>query len=294
MILGTQESVAGGLHLAFGRLARDRGEALQIFSKSSRQWAAPALTETAVTDFKSEREKLGGQALPVAAHASYLINLAAPSEFIYQRSIAALVDECERAERLGVDQVVVHPGAALSASVAVGMARVVTALQVVCGAMRGMRVRLLLEITAGQGSCVGCSLEQLAELLQKTGDTRLGVCLDTQHMYAVGLDWTTPRGYEQVMKDVERLIGVSHVEAFHLNDSKKGLGLRVDRHERIGDGIIGLAPFGRLITDERWAAIAGYLETPPLANGEDSFGQGLERLRSLAKPIKKSASRARP
>jgi deoxyribonuclease-4 len=139
----------------------------------------------------------------------------------------------------------------------------------------------LLEITAGQGSCVGCSLPQLAEMLARAGERRLGVCLDTQHMWATGIDWTTPRGYAKTMADVERIIGLGRVEAFHLNDSKKPLGARVDRHAVIGDGLIGARPFARLVADPRFADVPGFLETPPLPSGEESFALGLSRLRGL-------------
>lgn len=280
MILGAHESAAGGLHLAFERGARDGAHALQLWVRSSRQWAARALEAEQLERFHAAHRVAGG--MPLAAHASYLINLAAPSEPLWERSIAALTEECVRAEQLGVSQVIVHPGAALEAGAAAGVRKVARGLRRVCAALGPRpRVRLLLEITAGQGSCVGCSFAELAEMLDRAGEPRLGVCLDTQHMYAVGIEWTTPRGYARTFADFDRLIGLRHLEAFHLNDSKRPLGARVDRHQRIGDGLIGLAPFQRLIRDERFAALPGYLETPPLDDGEESYAQGLSRLRSL-------------
>ena len=138
-----------------------------------------------------------------------------------------------------------------------------------------------MELTAGQGSCVGCSFEQLAEMLHQAGERRVGVCLDTQHMFAAGIDWTTPAGYERTFEELDRVIGLSHLEAFHLNDSKRPLGARVDRHAVIGDGFIGLEPFGRLVRDPRFAELPGFLETPPLPSGEESYALGLSRLRSL-------------
>jgi deoxyribonuclease-4 len=139
----------------------------------------------------------------------------------------------------------------------------------------------LVEITAGQGSSLGCSFEQLAAILAATGESRVGVCLDTQHMYAAGYDWTTERGYEETFERFERVVGLRHLEAFHLNDSKKPLGSRVDRHEIIGDGLIGLAPFARLVNDPRFRTLPAYLETPPSENGEESYALGLTRLRGL-------------
>src|SRR5439155_1535122 len=156
------------------------------------------------------------------------------------------VDECRRAETLGVGQVIVHPGAAVGGSVAEGIRNVSRSLRSICAELRGKRVRLLLEFTAGQGSCVGCSFEQLAEMLKQTGERRLGVCLDTQHLYAAGIEWTTARGYDQTFADFDRIIGLRHLEAFHLNDSKRPLGSRVDRHAVIGEGFIGVKPFARL------------------------------------------------
>jgi deoxyribonuclease-4 len=138
-----------------------------------------------------------------------------------------------------------------------------------------------LEYTAGQGACVGCSFVELAEILQRAGEPRLGVCLDTQHLHAAGVDWTTARGYARTFEELDRLVGLGHLEAFHLNDSKRPLGARVDRHAVIGEGTIGLEPFGRLVRDPRFAALPGYLETPPLPSGEESYALGLHRLRSL-------------
>jgi deoxyribonuclease-4 len=280
MILGAHESSAGGLHLAFERGARDGAHALQLWVRSSRQWAARPLDDEQLGLFRAAHRASGG--IPLAAHASYLINLAAASEPLWERSVAALTEECTRAEQLGVAQVIVHPGAAQDSGAKAGIKKVARGLRRVCAALGARpRVRLLLEITAGQGSCVGCSFAELAEMLDRAGESRLGICLDTQHMFAVGIDWTTPRGYERTFAELERLIGLRQLEAFHLNDSKRPLGARVDRHQRIGDGLIGLAPFERLLTDERFAALPGYLETPPLDDGEESYAQGLARLRSL-------------
>jgi deoxyribonuclease-4 len=282
MILGAHESVAGGLPLVFERCTRDRARALQLWTRSSRQWAAPPLDDAVVCAFRklllTEQRK---GPFPTAAHASYLINLATANDFIRRRSTATLLDECLRAERLGVRQVIVHPGAAVGASRATSIRNVSRSLRTICAALRRKRVRLLLEFTAGQGSCVGCSFEELAEMLQQTGERRIGICLDTQHLYAAGIEWTTARGYEKTFDDFDRIVGLPLLEAFHLNDSKRPLGSRVDRHAVIGEGFIGLRPFGRLIRDPRFAHLPGYLETPPLASGEESYAVGLARLRSV-------------
>ncbi len=286
MILGAHESVAGGLHNVFDRAARDGCDAVQLWTRSSRQWAARPLDDETIAAFKRAHRTARGATtadkLPLAAHASYLINLAAKSDAIWERSTETLYDECVRAEALGVAQVIVHPGACVGGSVEEGLDRVVRALAQICRMLGPKpKVRLVVENTAGQGTCVGCSFAELAAMLERVGERRLGVCLDTQHLWASGIDWTTERGYEQTFADFDRIVGLRHLRAFHLNDSKKPLGARVDRHAVIGDGLIGTRPFARLLADARFAALPGFLETPPLPNGEESFALGLRRLRAL-------------
>jgi deoxyribonuclease-4 len=281
MILGAHESAAGGVHHVFERCARDRAEAVQLWTRSSRQWASRPLPPDEIRAFKRAHAAYAKPKIPTAAHASYLINLAARSDAIWERSTETLLEECRRAEQLGVRQVIVHPGAALDLPVAEGLRRVSRALKRICAALGRARVRLLIECTAGQGSCVGCSFAELDAILQGAGERRLGVCLDTQHLYAAGIDWTTPRGYARTFEEFDRVVGLRHLEAFHLNDSKRPLGARVDRHAVIGEGHIGLAPFARLVRDPRFASLPGYLETPPLANGDESYALGIRRLRSL-------------
>jgi len=286
LILGAHESVAGGLDTVFARAARDGCDAVQLWTRSSRQWAARPLDDAAIAAFRAAHRRARGattgRKLLLAAHASYLINLAAASPIVWDRSTEALYDECVRAEALGVAQVIVHPGAAVGCSTTDGIDRVARALVQICRALGPRpKVRLVLELTAGQGSCVGCSFAELAEMLQREGERRLGVCLDTQHMWAAGIEWTTPRGYARTFDEFDRVVGLRHLEAFHLNDSRKPFGARVDRHAPIGDGLIGVAPFRRLIHDERFADLPGFLETPPLPSGEESFALGLSRLRAL-------------
>jgi deoxyribonuclease IV len=297
VILGAHESVAGGLHNVFERAARDGCDAVQLWTRSSRQWAATPLDDERIDAFKrahrAARGATTGEKLPLAAHASYLINLAAASAAIWERSTEALHDECVRAEALGVSMVIVHPGASVGCSLQEGMDRVVRSLQQICRTLGPKpKVRLVIENTAGQGTCVGCTFEQIAEMLERAGERRLGVCLDTQHLWASGIDWTTPQGYERTFGDFDRIVGLGHLRAFHLNDSKKPLGSRVDRHEIIGDGLIGVRPFKRLVEDARFADIPGYLETPPLPNGEESFALCLSRLRALT-PRSSAAGQSR-
>jgi deoxyribonuclease-4 len=282
VLLGAHESVAGGLHQAFLGAARDGAEAVQLWLTASRQWTPRQLDEDGARAFREARETFGKRA-PLAAHACYLINLASPSDRVWNRSVEALTLECQRAEALGVSMVIVHPGSHVGRGARGGVRRVGKALRAICRTL-GSRplVRLVLEITAGQGSCVGASFEELADMLEGGGDRRLGVCLDTQHLYAVGLDWTTARGYDDVFDRFERIVGIRHLCAFHLNDSKRPLAARVDRHERIGDGAIGVRPFRRLLVDPRFEHLPGFLETPPLESGGESYAQGLRRLRAAA------------
>jgi deoxyribonuclease-4 len=282
MILGAHESAAGGMHLAFERCARDHAEALQLWTRSSRKWTAPPLDEEARRAFVEARRVYLGGAIPTAAHASYLINLAAPSEALWARSVATLLDECRRADALGVGCVVVHPGARLGQSLDEAVDRVARALKEICRALsRQARVRIALEVTAGQGSCVGASLEELAAMIDRAGERRVGICLDTQHLFAVGVPWHTEEGYAAMVDELDRRVGLDRLLAIHLNDSKRPFGARVDRHAVIGEGEIGLQPFRRLVRDRRFAGVPGYLETPPLPTGEESYAVGLERLRSL-------------
>ncbi|HEX6241812.1 MAG TPA: deoxyribonuclease IV [Polyangiales bacterium] len=282
MLLGAHESAAGGCHKVFERCARDKADAVQLWTRSSRQWASRPLEAEEIRTFRKLHRSYRSPRIPSAAHASYLINLGTPKAHVWERSVTTLLEECERAELLGVGQVIVHPGAAQGNDPADALRLVAKGLREVCGALKpSARVRLLIEITAGQGNSVGCSFEQQAEILQLAGEARLGVCLDTQHMYAAGIDWTTPAGYDATFTRFDQLIGLRHLQAFHLNDSKRPLGSRVDRHEIVGNGLIGLAPFARLVRDFRFATLPAYLETPPLETGEDSYALCLERLRSL-------------
>jgi deoxyribonuclease-4 len=266
----------------FERCARDKADAVQLWTRSSRQWASRPLEREEIDAFRRLHRAYRTPPIPSAAHASYLINLATPKPHVWERSVATLLEECQRAELLGVSQVIVHPGAAQGNDEQDALRLVAKGLREVCAALgSAARVRLLIEITAGQGRSVGCSFEQQAEILQRAGETRLGVCLDTQHMYAAGIDWTTPAGYEATFTRFDQRVGLRHLEAFHLNDSKRPLASRVDRHEIVGNGLIGLAPFARLVRDPRFAPLPGYLETPPLESGEDSYALCLERLRSL-------------
>jgi deoxyribonuclease-4 len=272
MILGAHEGVSGGLSTAFARAEEDGADSVQIFTKSSRSWAAKALDDEEVGRFRAESKRTGK---PVAAHSSYLINVAAADPAIRKRSWAALADELSRCRTLGIPHLIFHPGSngAEAEGLRLGSEGMATALEQVPGP-----VRLLVETTAGQGASLGWRFEQVAALREGVPGAlrrRVGVCLDTCHVFAAGYDISTPEGYEKTIGELDRAVGLSHLQAFHLNDCKKPLGCRVDRHEHIGEGQMGLTPFRLLVNDRRFADVPGFLET------EARFKENLGVLRKL-------------
>lgn len=261
MPLGAHLSIAGGLHRAVERAVALGCEALQIFSKSSNQWAAKPLTQE---DIRAFRKALQDSPITeVLVHDSYLINLAHPGRAEWERSLAAFREEMERVEALGIRFLVMHPGAHLGSGEAAGLQRVAQAFNRLHRETRGYRMRVLIENTAGQGSTLGYRFEHIRAILEGvSAPERLGVCLDTCHLLAGGYDITTAAGYAETMETFDRIAGIRHVRAFHLNDSKKGLGCRVDRHEHIGKGAIGLEGFRALLQDPRFRDLPMVLETP--------------------------------
>ncbi len=272
MILGAHEAIAGGVSTAFARAEADGADCVQIFTRSARGWAAKPLDTDEVSRFREEAHRTGK---PTAAHSSYLINLAAPDRAIRKKSWGALADELRRCEQLGIPYLIFHPGSNENEEeglrlVAAGMAQ---ALEGVPG-----KVHLLVEITAGQGTALGWRFEQVAairEAIPKPLRRRVGVCFDTCHAFAAGYDLVSDSGYQKTFEQLDRIVGLGHLKAFHLNDCKKALGCRVDRHEHIGKGAMGLEPFRRLVNDTRFAGLPGFLET------DLRFKENLEVLRSL-------------
>jgi deoxyribonuclease-4 len=260
LLLGAHMSIAGGIHHAFERGLRAGCRTLQIFLKSSSQWKAKALTEEDRELFLEAQRK--SRIAPVLAHSSYLINLASPDGALRAKSLAAFVGELERANYLGVPAVILHPGAHRDSGEAVGIAAVAAALDAALDRVPPP-VSILLENTAGQGSSIGRSFEQLASILEGMSNPgRIGFCLDTCHLFAAGYDITTEAGYRRTLRAFDRLIGIERIRAFHLNDSRKQLGSRVDRHTHIGKGFIGLEAFRCLVNDRRFAAVPKIIETP--------------------------------
>ncbi len=273
LLLGAHESVAGGLSKAFERAATDGAQAIQIFTKNARGWAAKPLEAQDVTDFRNAARASG---VPSAAHASYLINLASEDPELRRKSLDGMTDEVARCDALGVPNLVVHPGS--HADEKRGVALVAAALREVHRRRPRSSTRILLENTAGQGNSLGHRIEQLAALHRALGKPSwIGFCLDTCHLFAAGYDLGSAAGYRRTMSQFDEQVGLSLVRAFHLNDCKGPLGCRVDRHEDIGEGEMGLAGFECLVNDRRFRGIPGMLET------EEGHQQtNLAALRALA------------
>ena len=249
------------MHKAFDRAASVGCDTVQIFVKPNRAWAVPALSDEGVKRFREKADATGIR--PVVAHTSYLLNLASPEDDLWRKSINTLVIELERCDRLGVPWLVLHPGAHVGTGEEAGLARMARGLGAVHEATEALDARILLETTAGQGTQLGYRFEHLAWLREQTPDgERLGICLDTCHVFGAGYELRTREGYAATMTAFDRVIGLEHLKAVHLNDSKGGLGARKDRHEHIGDGQIGLEGFRQVINDPRLADRPGLLETP--------------------------------
>lgn len=259
--LGAHVSTVGGLHTVFERAAATTCNVIQLFTKNQRQWVAKPLADADVATFRAAHQ--AANAPHLVAHDSYLINLASPDDALWQKSIAAFTDELERCNTLGIAALVTHPGAHVGSGAAAGLERVGTALRQILAQGSGGDTAILLEITAGQGTALGSSIEQLARLIELVdGDQRVGICFDTCHALAAGYDFRTPTGYAAVFDQIDQQIGLERLQAFHLNDSKNDLGSRVDRHTHIGEGFVGLAGFELLLNDQRFAHVPMFLETP--------------------------------
>ncbi|HNP86196.1 MAG TPA: deoxyribonuclease IV [Kouleothrix sp.] len=279
MKFGAHMSISGGLHKAFALGEQAGCDTIQIFSKNQQQWRGKPLGDAEIAQFKAEQQRTGFG--PLVVHDSYLINLASPKDDLWEKSIAAFGDELERCAALGIPYLVTHPGAHTGAGEAAGLAREITALNRLLDAGVGGDVVILLETTAGQGTCLGYRFEHLAELIAgATHPERLAVCVDTCHMLAAGYDIRTPEAYTATFAEFDRVIGLGKIKAFHLNDSQKDLGSRVDRHTHIGAGCIGLEGFRAIVNDPRFQGLPMLLETP---KGDDLAEDiaNLARLRSL-------------
>jgi deoxyribonuclease-4 len=275
-LIGAHISTKGGLHTVFERASLINASAIALFAKNSNQWKGKVMTDEDVAFFAKLRN-----VRPILTHASYLINLATTNEELHRKSIEAMADELDRAERLGIHAVVLHPGAHLGAGVDNGVDQVARSLDRIHAMLPGHKVVTLLETAAGQGSCLGCTFEELGKIIDLVDDKkRVGICVDTCHIFAAGYDIRTRDGWERTADEIERYVGIARVGAFHLNDSKKPLGSRVDRHEHIGEGCIGVDAFRHVLTDPRFRRIPKLLETPKKIEHE-SDRKNLATLRAL-------------
>lgn len=275
-LIGAHLSTKGGLHTVFERASAIKASAIALFAKNGNQWKGKVMTDDDVKLFAEKRT-----ITPIFTHASYLINLATTNPDFHRKSIAAMIDELDRAERLSIGAVVLHPGAHMGAGPDSGIDQIVRSFDEIHAALPNHKVITLLETAAGQGSCLGCTFEELGQIVKLVDNPeRLAVCVDTCHIFAAGHDIRTRDGYEKTVEDIEKHVGIQRVALFHLNDSKKPLGSRVDRHEHIGDGQIGIEGFRLLLNDERFRGIPKLLETPKKIEHE-SDRRNLATLRGL-------------
>lgn len=272
-------SIAGQVGEALIRGKSVGCDCIQIFTKSSRQWKAKPYTEDEIATFKRNQRETGIEA--VIAHDSYLLNLGAPNEELRKKSVAAFIDELERCEALGIPYLVAHPGSHVGSGEEKGIATIAKSIGEAHSACRGLKVKVALEITAGQGSNLGYKFEQIAQMIDaaKEGD-RVRLCFDTEHAFAAGYEIATEEGYERTFAELDKHIGLKRVVAFHVNDSLKPFNSRVDRHEHIGKGHIGKETFRRLLHDSRFFGLPMCLETDPGPDMKD-IAKDLETLRSL-------------
>jgi deoxyribonuclease-4 len=261
MLLGAHVPTSGGVPQAPGNGRSIEATAIQIFTRSQRQWKAKPMTKEESGAF---RAALGGSGVKaVLSHASYLINLSSVVPEFLALSRQTMVNELRRCHALGIPHAVVHPGAHMGAGEKEGLAGIARSLDHVLRRTRGSSAMPVLEVTAGQGSCLGHTFEQVAEVIARVKEPeRVGVCIDTCHVFAAGYDITTTRGYEQTLERFDRVVGLHKLKAIHLNDSQKPLGSRVDRHAPIGEGLLGLATFARFLNDPRLEAVPMVVETP--------------------------------
>ncbi|HZW90811.1 MAG TPA: deoxyribonuclease IV [Myxococcaceae bacterium] len=273
MKLGAHESVAGGVSLAFDRAAKHGARSVQIFTRSGRAWSSPPLAAEERRAFRRAARTTG---VPAIAHGSYLVNLASEDPIVRTRSLEAVREELLRCEALGIPALVFHPGS--HQSTRRGLRLVARALDEVHRALPGLSTRVCLEVTAGQGNCLGHRLEHVEEILARVdAPGRVGVCLDTCHLFAAGYDLSSEAGTEAVMDEAVRRFGQRRIRCFHLNDSLRPRGARVDRHADIGWGAIGLPAFRYLVNDRRFQQTPAVLETPDPGR----YARGLRLLHSL-------------
>ena len=286
MHLGAHVPITGGVFNAPGHGQAIGAEAIQIFTRNQMQWACRPLGPEEAARFREAVATSGVRR--VLTHGSYLMNLAGPNPDFLRRSRDCLVTEIERCDQLAIPYVVLHPGAHMGQGEDEGLSAIARSLDAVLERTEGREVMPLLEVTAGQGSCLGYRFEHLAAIFDRLREPeRVGVCLDTCHLHAAGYDLVSPEGYERTLRDFARIVGLRKLKAIHLNDSKRERGSRVDRHARAGEGVMGLETFARIVNDRRFRGLPLVVETPgPLAE----WKKEIARLRALVRPGKAKRS----
>jgi len=291
LLIGAHMSIAGGIYRAVARGEEVGCTAIQIFTKNASQWKASRLTQEDVSAFDSERSRTG---ILVVGHDAYLINLASPDPELRSKSQAAFLEEMERAEALGLPHLIMHPGAHTGAGEDEGLKNIVTSLNALIRNTRGFRVKISLENTAGQGTALGYSLDHLKRIIgDSSAPERFSVCIDTCHAFAAGYDLRKRAAYDSFMEEFDRTIGLKFLGAMHLNDCKRELGSRVDRHEHIGRGTLGIDCFSFIMNDPRLVAVPKLMETPKELDGKDMDVENLGILRSLVAASGKVRARKR-
>ena len=281
MLFGAHQSIAGGFAKAIIRGKKATCDTIQMFNKSSNQWRAKELTQIDIDEFFRQIDETG--VTVATSHTSYLINIASPDETLNTKSYEALKVEMERCERLNSPNLVMHPGSHVGSGEEAGMNRVSANINKLLTELENGTVRLLLEATAGQGSNLGYSFEQLAYMMNQVEDkTRIGVCLDTCHIFAAGYAITDPKDYKKTMKNFDDIIGLKNLYIIHANDSLREFGSRKDRHEHLGKGHIGIEAFRNFVNDNRLKKIPMILETPK----GDELTEDIENLKLLRSLVK--------
>lgn len=261
ILLGAHMSIAGGVHTALERGMRIGCTTMQMFVKNNNQWKGKPLTDEDVSTYKNLLSE--ARIHPIVVHDTYLINLCAVDETILKKSREALTDELNRSEQLGVEYLNFHPGSHMGAGEEEGIKRIAESLNIIHQQTKGYRVKSVIEATAGQGTAIGYRFEHLRRIIDLVEEQdRMAVCIDTCHVFAAGYDIATEKGYEATFKEFDEIVGLDRLVAFHVNDSKRELGSRVDRHEHIGKGRIGIEGFRLLMNDERFQRVPKILETP--------------------------------
>lgn len=279
ILLGAHISISGGFHKTIEKGEEIGCTAIQIFTKSGRSWFAKKITQQEIDKFQETRKKSSIKS--IIAHSAYLINIGSPKKEIEQKSIEGLKLELERCDQLDIPFLVIHPGAHLKSGEDKCLEQIAKNLDNILKKHKG-KTKILLETTAGQGTNVGYKFEHLRKILNLSKEkNRIGVCLDTCHIFSAGYDIGTPKGYEKVIAEFSKTIGLKNLKAIHLNDSKTKLNSRKDRHENIGKGTIPISTFRLIMNDKRFEKIPKILETPVITG--DEYDKEIKMLKQMIK-----------